>query len=87
MDESPIFPHLPFGGLGADGEPKEIVYDDDSLTSYYVLISLACLLMVMSIGFFYIAFRYTYSRKIDDKEFLQEHSLNDVFRDENLQKL
>ena len=55
VDEGPVFPDLPFGGYGEDGEPSETVYDDDSLASYRWLIAVASFLLVGSLFFFWLA--------------------------------
>ena len=57
VDEGPVFPDLPFGGYGADGEPYETVYDDDSLASYRWLLAVASFLLAGSLGMFWLAYK------------------------------
>lgn len=52
VDEGPIFPDLPFSGYGEDGDPHEVVYDDNSLASYRWLIAAAVLFLMASLALF-----------------------------------
>lgn len=49
LDEASEFPDLVDNGpLGTDGEPKATFYDVNCLISYYLLISVAILLLIVS---------------------------------------
>ncbi len=68
VDEAPIFPDLPFGGLGKDGLPEKPVYEDDSLLSFNLFLTLAVFLLLGSMGLFYFALRCHTRRNEEDKD-------------------
>eukprot|EP01083_Nonionella_stella_P041881 113349_1 len=79
VNETPIFPDLPFGGQGNDGPPKETVYEDDSLLFYNLFVALALILLLGSIGLFYSGFRCHVRRK---KE-VEDEDEDEIFKEDN----
>jgi len=58
VDMAPEFPDLKgIRNIGKDGEPKATVYEDSALTSYYLVITLAVVLLLCSLFLFYRAWR------------------------------